>query len=593
MFVIRLLNDMKIKKKLAVTFISVAVIPLLLCGLFLTAKLRQVVVEDAFEQVSANVERVRKRTEELLNVPADISNRLINDKRMKKAAGQQYDNAVEVIEAYRGYTDIRDYLQMYKEISSIRVYVDNPSILENWEFMQANPEISSQKWYREALEEKGLIGWNQIEDGQSRSESLNLIRSFPLLSFRQKGVMVIRVDKRHVDSILEQESFLTLIVDSQNRIVASNAAGISGKDFLELSASTRLLDLQEGSYDVTLDGKASKAIVANLRPQDSWNGLRTLSVFTVSEITRDADHVIFLGTVVIVISLIFAALLTYASASLLSGRLRRLSRHVTEVHSGSWKTFLPIDGSDEIGMLSRQFNALVHEVNRLFETVQETSRQKNLVEQRQNEMKFKMLASQINPHFLFNSLESIRMEAHIRKQDGIAEAVWKLSKLLRSSIETGSGRITLGKELEHVRCYLDIQQFRYEERLQYRLDVGVGQEDIQIPPFIIQPLVENAIVHGLDSRAECVFIEVRVGECQGGILVEVRDNGAGIPTERLESLRRELTVPAEEAEEQRIGLRNVNDRLILLYGAASALKIDSQPGCGMRIEFFVPGGEDQ
>ncbi|MGO4111028.1 cache domain-containing sensor histidine kinase [Paenibacillus sp. YAF4_2] len=591
MFFIRIMNDMKMKKKLAITFISVAVLPLLLCGFFLTGKLREIVIKDTFMQVSANVERVQKRTEELIKVPLDISYRLTNDNRMKKVASQKYDNYVEVIKTYREYTDIRDYLQLYKEISGIRVYVANPGALNNWEFIQPDETIINQFWYKEALAEKGLAGWNLITDERKGAEYLSLIRAFSLDTLEPKGVLVINVDKQQLSSILDQESFPTLIVDNRNRIVASNEAGLFGKNLSDIHADETILSNQEGSYNTLVNGKASKVVIANLNPENSWNGLRIISIFSISEITRDANQVIRLGVVVITACLIFAVLLIYASASLLSRRLLRLSKHISKVGSGSLETFIHIDGKDEVGLLSKQFNALVRNVKHLIQEVKETNDQKNLIEQRQNEIRFKMLASQINPHFLFNSLESIRMEAHIRKQDDIAEAVWMLSKLLRSSLEADNRKISLREELERVRCYLDIQKFRYEDRLNYRLIVDPELEEMPVPPLIIQPLIENAIVHGLDNHAEGAVIDLEVKKVPGGVQVKASDNGAGFTADRLVKVREELAASAHNQEGQRIGLRNVNDRLVLLYGPSSALIIESKPGNGACITFFIPGGE--
>ncbi|MFC4102393.1 sensor histidine kinase [Paenibacillus xanthanilyticus] len=588
MNVIRMMNDMKMKKKLAITFISAAVLPLLLSGLLLTGKLRSIVIQDASAQVGANVERVRKRTEELIQVPLDISYRLTTDNALKRVAGQKYENNLEVIQAYRGYTDIRDYLQTYKELSGIRVYTVNPGALDNWEFIQATDRILAQDWYQEAIEQKGLAGWNLIQDERLGVDELSLIRSFPLDVPGRTGVLVISVDERQLHAILEQESFQTLIVDNRNRIVASNEADVFGKNLSDIHANANILSREEGSYDASINGKASKVVIAHLEPENSWNGLRVISIFSVSEITRDANNVIRLGVVVISASLLFAVLLIYASASLLSRRLFRLSHHMSKVGTGAWETYLHIDGKDEIGLLARRFNALVKSVTQLIEEVQETNRQKSLVEQRQNEIKFKMLASQINPHFLFNALESIRMESHIRKQDDIAQAVWLLSMLLRSSLEAGNGNIALRKELEWVRCYLEIQKFRYEERLDYRLQVEPQLEEMPIPPLIIQPLVENAIVHGLDNRAEGAVIEVEAKRVPNGVLIKVADNGAGMPADRLARVREELAAAVEDQEGQRIGLRNVNDRLVLLYGASSALRIESDPGSGTSIAFYIP-----
>lgn len=590
MFFVRMMNDMKMKRKLAFTFISAAVLPLLLSGLFLTGKLREFVINDAFMQVSDNVERVRKRTEELIKVPLDISYRLTVDNRMKRVASREYADYAEVIQAYREYTDIRDYIQLYKEISGIRVYAVNPSALNNWEFIQPDQTLMEEAWYKEAIDQKGLAGWNFIKDERNGSEHLSLIRSFPLDSMGRKGVLAINVDQQQLNSILEQESFATLIVDGRNRIVGSNEAGLSGKSLSDIDGDEEIFSRQEGSYDTDINGKASKVVITNLNPENSWNGLRVISIITVSEITREANQVIRLGAVVITVSLMFAVLLIYASAMLLSRRLLRLSKHMSRVGAGSWETYIHIDGKDEVGLLSKQFNALVRSVHDLIEEVQETNHQKNLVEQRQNEIKFKMLASQIHPHFLFNSLESIRMEAHIRKQDDIGEAVWLLSTLLRSSLEAGNGNIPLREELERVRSYLDLQKFRYEERLEYTLSVDPDIRETPVPPLIIQPLVENSILHGLDNREEGAVITVEVKKMLGGILVKVYDNGAGFPAERLAEIRTELAGSVHEQESQRIGLRNVNDRLVLLYGEASALNIESGHGTGTTITFFIPGG---
>ncbi|WP_310832082.1 sensor histidine kinase [Paenibacillus pedocola] len=592
MYFIRMMNDMRMKKKLAFTFISVAILPLLLSGLYLTGKLREIVINNAFMQVSDNVDRVRKRTEELIKVPLDISYRLSVDNRMKKVASREYANYGEVIQAYREYTDIRDYIQLYKEISGIRIYVENPTALNNWEFIQPGKSIMDQTWYREAIDQKGLAGWNLIKDEQSDTESISLIRSFPVDAVGKKGVLVINVDQQQLSSILDQESFTTLIVDSRNRIVGSNEAELTGMNLPDIKVDEQILLNQEGSYNTVVKGKDSKVVIADLNPPNSWNGLRVISIITVAGITREADQVILLGAVVIMVSLLFAVLLIYASATLLSRRMLRLSKHMAKVGSGSWETYIHIDGKDEVGLLSKQFNTLLRSVHDLVQEVQETNAQKNLIEQRQSEIRFKMLASQIHPHFLFNSLESIRMEAHIRRQDDIAEAVWLLSTLLRSSLEAGSGNIPLREEIERVRCYLDMQKFRYEDRLEYHLTVDPDLQELPVPPLIIQPLVENSILHGLDNREEGAVITVEVKKIPEGALIKVFDNGAGFPPERLAGIRAELAEDVHEEESERIGMRNVNDRLVLMYGESSALRIESQPETGTTITFFIPGGVD-
>lgn len=376
MFLFRMMNDMKMKKKLALTFISAAVLPLMLSGLFLTGKLREIVIKDALTQVSDNVERVQKRTEELLKVPLDLSYRLTVDNRMKRVATQKYEDYADVIQAYREYTDIRDYIQLYKEISGIHVYAVNPGALNNWEFIQPDERIMAEIWYKEAIEQKGLAGWNLIKEEQNAAERLSLIRSFPADSLGRKGVLTINVDQQQLSSILDQESFTTMIVDNRNRIVGSNEAGYFGRELSEMDGDPQILSGQEGSYDTVINGSSSKIVIANLEPENSWNGLRIISIFSYSDITRDANRVIRLGAIVIAVSLVFAVVLIYASAALLSGRLLRLSKHMSKVGSGSWEAYLQIDGKDEVGLLSKQFNSLIRSVHELVQEVQETNNQK-------------------------------------------------------------------------------------------------------------------------------------------------------------------------------------------------------------------------
>lgn len=593
---IRLLNNIKLRRKLSLTFITVAVVPLLISGIFLTGKLREIMIADAFQQATDNVDRVRKRTEEVIKVPLDISYQLSNDSRMKAVASRRYDSYIEVIQTYRQYSDIRDYVRLYKEIKAIRLYTPNPTMLNNWEFMQPDAQIEQTEWYKMALSKKGLAGWGYIEDERDQTHYLSLVRKISLDELGQESVLVINVNTARLNSILSQESFTTMIVDDHNHIVAANRPDLYGKNLAEVHTAQSILTQSDGSFEVDMDGERSEVVISSLIPESSWNGLRVISVFTVSDILRDANGVIRLATLVIAGSLIVAVLLVYASASLITSRLLRLSKHMSKVGtgSGSWDTYLDLDGKDEIGQLSRQFNALVQRVSQLMLEVEESNRQKRLLEQKQNEIKFKMLASQINPHFLFNTLESIRMEAHIRGEEDLAEAVWQLSSLIRNSLEVGNGKIRLSEELNMVLCYLELQKFRYEDRLLYKLEVAPGTEDIELPPLIIQPLVENSIIHGLDHKEEGstrITIRTELGENEE-VYVEIHDNGAGIPAWKIEELQKQLKEQEPGEAGQRIGLRNVHDRLQLTYSNGSGLSIESKEGEGTSIRFCIPRGNE-
>lgn len=586
---IQLMNDMKIRNKLILSFVVVVFVPVAIVGIFLTGELRKFAFDNALEQAYQNVDRVKKRSTEVINVADDLSYRLSYDERLRNLANRQYESVYDVFVAYREYPDLQQAIRMYKEISNIRFYSDNPTMLNNWEFLYPEDEIRSTEWYRRAEDDIGVIYWDYIEDERDQKVYLSLIKGVDLGSKDNRGVLVINVNTGMLNTILSQEAFDTIIVDSSNNIVAANRPELYGKTLAEIEDASGAVYHASGSYESLIHDEASKVLIEPLNTESGVNGLRIISIFSIDSIVADANRISKLAMTVIIISLLLAVLLIYSFSSLISNRLLRLSKHITKVGTGNLGVAMEIDGKDEIGQLSRQFNSMVGNVNDLMNEVQESNEQKRLMEQKQNEIKFKMMASQINPHFLFNALESIRMEAHLKGETEIARIVRLLGKMMRSNLEVGSGKTTIKDEIEMVQCYLDIQKFRYEDRLKYELQVDSEANRVRIPPLIIQPLVENAVIHGMDHKEEGTSIRVRVTASEGKLHVMTEDNGAGISLDRLQMIYGYLN-DTDEKDGGRIGLRNVHVRLQLTYGPEAGLIIYSEPGIGTRIEFSIPTG---
>ena len=200
-----------------------------------------------------------------------------------------------------------------------------------------------------------------------------------------------------------------------------------------------------------------------------------------------------------------------------------------------------------------------------------------------------MLASQINPHFLFNALESIRMKAHLRGDSEISVVVRNLGRLMRRSLDVGSKKISLQNELEMVRCYLEIQQFRYGDRISFNLDIDPSAQNLEVPPLIIQPLIENAVIHGLENKIDNGIIRVTAYIFGGELHVEVLDNGQGMDEAKVNELVQSL-LDSKEDDHNHIGMRNVHLRLQLSYGIQYGLAISSAPNRGTRIHFCIPVG---
>ncbi|WP_026562647.1 histidine kinase [Bacillus sp. J37] len=584
---IRLFNNMKIQSKIVVSFMVAVMIPLLMVGIFLTHELRSTALDDAKEQSAANVERVKKRTAEALEKAIYVSDNVTLDPQLERIVNTTYQTTQEVFIAYDSYTKFAEYKETFKEISNIRLYTENTTMLNNWEFIPQSNVEAKPFWYHSAERANGLIGWFYIPDEtRNDQEYLSLVRNIKYSNYKTNAVLVINIRNDYLYEILSQEQSPMMVVDENNNIVVSNRKEYIGKKLLGTVESEIPLDGATGSYNGKLDGEDAEVLIDTLLTDDSQNELKFVSVIPNKVIMADADRFVKHGLLVMGISLIVALFLITFFTKILSNRIITLNRQIKRVGEGNLDAVIHVQGSDEIGLLSNQINKMVTNIKELIDEVEKVHIEKNILEKRQQEIKLKMMASQINPHFLFNALESIRMKAHIKGEKEIASVVKVLGKLMRKSISVTGEMVPLKHEIDLIKCYLDIQKFRYGDRLDYQLKIDPKSEQILINPLIIQPLVENAVIHGLENKEKDgkVIVEAKVNE--HSLTVCVLDNGVGMSEEKLRSIKETLK-NVDDNRENRIGLLNVHQRLSLTFGEQSGLQIESHPSTGTEICFVI------
>ncbi|GGH67535.1 hypothetical protein GCM10008014_49080 [Paenibacillus silvae] len=589
---IRITNDLKLKHKLLISYVLVVMIPVLIIGLAVTSYFRQQALDNAIGQTIINVDKIKSQTATMLRVPTDISNMLMFNTDLKEIVNRRYKSVVELTSAYLAYKDFQEYRRLYREVAGIRFYSTNSTLINNLEFIPVNERTKESYWYKEALKTTS-IGWFYIPGNEENPvHRLSLVRKVPFAEYKTEGVLMIVINQEELNGLLRQEQFETLITDEQGYVVAAKNTELVGKTLDELDFGVDLQSQPKGTIEADFQGEPSNIVIDELGPGSSFNKLKVISVFATKNIVKDANQISQIGMIFITLVLVIALLLVYIISFLTSNRLLRLSKHLNKLALGDLNVTSRIDGNDEIGQLSRQFNYMVKSINELMTQVVETTEQNNRLEIAQKEIKLKMMASQINPHFLFNALESIRMKAHIKGEAEIANIVRLLGKLMRKSLEIGSGKTTFRAELEMVRSYLEIQKFRYGDRLAFEIHLDPMVEKMYIPPLIIQPIVENAIVHGLENKEGQVQVHIHICMKDGMVRVKVKDDGAGITPERLAEVMRFVSGPEEE-EKSRIGMRNVHQRLTLTYGDNSGLQINSMYGEGTEVSFTLPAGGNQ
>jgi two-component system sensor histidine kinase YesM len=589
-FFLRKTNNIQIKHKLIYSYIIVVMIPVLIIGVGVISYFRQMALDSAIAQMSNNVDKVRVQMANMLRVPIDISNKLYLDKDLQSIVNSRYNNNVEIFNAYQGYEEFDTLKDLYTEISSIQFYHHNTTMSDNMDFTRINQEISKTQWYKTAVSNNG-ISWFYLDGIDTSSvKKLSLVRRIKFSDYPTQGVIVISLNQTLLNSILRNEPFETMIADDSGYIVAAKNTELVGKTLAELDLKFNVKQASKSILEAEVNGEPSNIVISKLTIESSRNGLNIVSVFSNDSITKASQRIGWIGLGLIVLVLALAMGLVYVVSQLITSRLLHLSRQLNKVARGDFSVSSDIDGNDEIAQLSRQFNYMVNSIDDLMNQVYETSEKNNKLEIAQKEIKLKMMASQINPHFLFNALESIRMKAHIKGEKEIAYIVRLLGKLMRKSIEIGDGRTTVKEEMDIVRSYLEIQKFRYEDRLSFELIMDPESKEVNILPLIVQPLVENGIIHGLESKEVNGILTVNSWVFNDELNIEVTDNGSGISPETLRKITASLEL--DEVEGARIGLRNVHQRLKLYYGDQYGLNIISELGKGTTIHFKIPTGVD-
>ena len=292
-------------------------------------------------------------------------------------------------------------------------------------------------------------------------------------------------------------------------------------------------------------------------------------------------NMIFLIGIILVLSLVLLFFLLKSSKKLsnkIVDPIDRICERLEAIGKGSLLVCEPIEADiEEVQLLSYGIENMVERLKWQIDKNTEQEKQRRRTE-------LALLQAQINPHFLYNTLDTI---IWLNESGEISEAikmVASLSNYFRFSLSRGKSVITLEEEEQHIRSYLEIQQMRYRDLMDYEIDIPVRLKNYILPKLTLQPLVENALYHGIKNTRRKGFIQLTGKEHNGCVILEVKDDGYGMSQERLEQLKASLTDGTNEG----FGLRTVHQRIQILFGAEYGLALQSEPGKGTRISVTIP-----
>lgn len=573
-------------KQLVSFTIVISVVPIILISGFLFQKIERLIVGDlvnSHEQITAQyMKNIEEKMLQYQNSLEFIANNTIILDTLTNSSGKSSpymkgrDISTEVTKSLLldRPSEIRNCM-IYSKIGENPVYGSRATMME---------EAKKETWYRnkKALNE-GWFTYISAGKGQTILSILREIEKIDLLNYTKKDIGIIKLD-------IYMERLFSPGKNWENE--KSNfdviVYGADGQDLYDSDPDkrevlTEFLQRQSDGEDYH-NGKIhtiSDYVVAGTALEEY--GMNILFLFTNSELMEKKGEiqllVIPLLMLVILAILFFSYLFTYR----FSARVGALVQKIKVAETGDLTITKPISGSDEIAYLDKQFSHMLKKLDKLI--------RKNYIQQLENkETQLRNLQLQINPHFLYNTLETISSIAAVNQAFVVCDMCEKLGEIFRYSLGKNYGEfVTISQELHHTQNYIFIQKIRYNERFEVFYNVEADVDRYMILRFILQPIVENAIVHGLGNLTSKGTLEISIRREKDALLIVIEDDGVGMDAERVRDLNAFINEPKEVRDNKKsIGIRNVNQRIQLSCGNEYGISIESMPYQGSRFYIRLP-----
>lgn len=469
---------------------------------------------------------------------------------------------------------VSDYAHIIEAVSDIIILDTERNI--RYHYLEGLDMLQDGRRLQECFEaaQSGLRGERWLGRGNSLyqgGEAVTLVKAIPMKEKdRMRGIVVIEINPEIFRSLLLSNQSLpisqyTFIVDKKGQILCTNRT-VQPKWLEKIETTFQngersfILEWDQETYDV-------------FGQYNGLTGWKTYSVVAVQDIFPQAAQL--RGTIAMIVMLaVFAGLVavTVLSCSI-TAPIRELSNAMKQVEQENFDIEIQSRRKDEIGHLITSFHYMVGKIRQLIcEVYQKKIEQKNA--------EIRALQAQINPHFLYNTLDSINWMLIERDEQDISDVVISLGEILRYAVGGQNHLVPLGSEARYIESYLSIQKNRLEDRLNYQWELAEDTLDVLVPRLIMQPIVENAVIHGIEPLKKGGVILMKAWIEKEMLLIRVTDNGRGMNQEELEALREKIS-GTDEIEN--IGMRNIQRRMELTYGQEQAMEIESVQGEGTTI----------
>lgn len=574
-----------LRRKLSLIILISTLVPLLSLGAFTYLISSRITEEKTKQSGIDTLEQMEGKMSFIVSDIENISLILIGDRDIQQYlshSGEDEQTRTRVLEFIMNLSSSKPY------ISNITIYPSkfDTAPLSNSTVYASNMDEQVDLYQ---VKEKMWTGLYKITNFSGERQVISFVRPLrSVFTYENLGWLVISVDEPVISEYWSEPSLgeggEVALLNERGIVLSSTEKSWLSQPFDALfpGVTKRMMN---GSHGETVfgEGRDKRTVLYYHQPSTGWTFAGTIPYDLYSSQNR---YILQFTAIAVLVMIVITGGLVLFVIRRVTNPLTILTRLLTKVNPNGPMPLYHASSRDEIGRLGESYNLLGMHIEQL-------KRQLIRDETRKKEADMRALQAQINPHFLYNTLSSIHWMALMADKKRIADMVGALSDFLQFSLNKGNDYCTVQQELAHIRNYVDIQSIRFPDKFEVDYVIDPGVLNHMMLKLLLQPLLENSMIHGIQKKAGKGKIAVCIHQEGDGLHFLVIDDGVGMTDERLaqvlDNLERTDLAPGPDAS---YGLRNVNERLRLHYGQDACLVIESKPNAGTRISFSIPGLEE-
>ena len=572
-----LFGSLKLSKKFLLMYIFGIILPLIITDAFLLKSIYDAELRNQYFYRENAIDSYSNYFENLLKNDAAMASAFDLNKTLNSFINKLYESPYDYYYHYSTtidnsfFTTLADYNR-----DRIVIYSDNRTML-NGNYFHPLSEAEKEVWFKRYMESGANEAFYAYYDYE------------PVMkSFDQKRFIYVRRmtnTRTAVDKIVTIEHKNWRIVEDLSEIRVDCAMVVCCDDYIIYSNKYPNIDYQ------TLLDKASKEPYMTVKEYPMYGNSLTFYAFTedltVSNVISNNIPIIVL---IIIVTFIIPILLMKVLERSITERITILGKAFGEGDNEIFQPIKEIKGTDEISALMHNYNRIVGINNELTNTIYKDKLREQESDLARKNAELLALQSQINPHFLFNALESIRMHSILKGENETAEMVQRLAVMQRQNVEWHDDAVTIEEEEGFIDAYLQLQSYRFGERISFNIDIDEECKKVLIPKLTLVTFVENACVHGIESKSAQEWIFVRVNKKEDKLIIEVEDTGDGMDEKEAEALQERMNNVTIDAirKAKHVGILNACLRIKMMFRDQAKFAIDSEKGIGMSVIITIP-----